>query len=170
MRQLRGGFLCLGTAVALVAGILVLLSGWLTPGPDSLLSPENLLREQQRDRQLSDDIDALNRILEAKQALARDVADGRLRLAEAARRFHDLDAGAPHFNTEAFRRAYPGSSDEERYCREVIGYAAAAVDDEPSRAAAVRLRLEAELDDHLQLARPTPVGTARTSAFRPLND
>jgi hypothetical protein len=169
MRQLRTGFVCLGTAVAMVAGMFFLVYGWLRPGTDSLLSPERLLWEQRRSQRLHDEMDAVDRIIQAKHALSQDVADGKLRLQEAARRFHELDAGHPGFNRDAFRRAYPGKSDEERYCREVIGFAAAAVGDEAGQGVALRGRLETELADYLRRAPIAPVSTAEGSIVRPIS-
>jgi hypothetical protein len=170
MRQLRGGFLCLGTALTLVAGMVFLLLAWLKPDPDSPLSPERLLREQRRGQQLRDELAILDAIIAAKQALAHEVADGRLRLEEAARRFRELDAGAPRFNPEVLRRVYPGQSDEERYGWEVIGFATGELTDEPSRAATLRRRLEADLDACLGRPRAAPASTARNGQLKPITE
>jgi hypothetical protein len=88
--------------------------------------------------------------LAAKQRIAQEVINEHLTLLQAAERFLDLNEANPDFNWEAFRRAYPASSDEESCCRQVIRVVAGLLHNEPSRAQAVQERLEAELQAHLQ--------------------
>src|ERR1700730_7784401 len=52
--------------------------------------------------------------------LARDVAEDRCTLLAAAARFRDLSESGPAFSWEGFRMRYPGASDDERFCRQVI--------------------------------------------------
>ena len=95
-----------------------------------------------------------------KRRLAEEVIDGRLGLLEAARRYRDLDEQPPPFYWEAFRRTYPGASDDERHCRNVIGYVGTALQDRPDADPALVARLEAELEDLLRrgdLRLPGPV-------------
>jgi hypothetical protein len=77
------------------------------------------------------------------------VVAGRLGLVEAAGRFRDLTPDPP-FNQEVFRRAYPGGSDEERYCRQVIAFVRVALREQPGADPSVVGRLEAELQDRLE--------------------
>jgi hypothetical protein len=57
-----------------------------------------------------------------KRRLAVEVADGRLGLLEAAAHFRAIDRQTPQFSLTGFRTGLAGACDEERYCREVIGY------------------------------------------------
>src|SRR5690242_12435811 len=69
------------------------------------------------------DATVLGRIA-AKQALVDGVIAGRVGLMEAAARFRALNAGEPAYGG-VIRTSYPGASDEESYCRNVIGFVAA---------------------------------------------
>jgi hypothetical protein len=82
---------------------------------------------------------------------ARAVAAGRMPLLEAAARFAALNRLPPEVRTDLSRLQYPGASEEERLCRDVIFWAVeeAALSD-PCEAAALRGRLEAELGRRLR--------------------
>jgi hypothetical protein len=88
--------------------------------------------------------------IKAKRRIAQDVLAQRLTLLEAAEHFRDLNEGNPGVDWEVFRRAYPGCSDDERYCRQVIDVVEGEVHRDRSRAVAIRKRLEAELREHLK--------------------
>ena len=94
-----------------------------------------------------DAVDGLDRRAAEKQRLARDVAEGRLPLAAAAARFRDLDEAPPGFPWDSFRHAFPGSSDEERHCWEVIVFVRATVPGGPAGEPALVECLEAELQE-----------------------
>lgn len=57
--------------------------------------------------------------LEFKQAVANQVVANRLNLEEAGRQFRDLDVHGQTFIV-VLRRVYPGASDDELFCRNVI--------------------------------------------------
>ena len=97
------------------------------------------------DRELHNLCAAAEQRAAEKFALAGEVIDGRLALLPAAARFRDLNARPPAFSWEAFRRTYPGSSDDERHCREVIQYVRQEVQRRPGVDATIPGRLEAEL-------------------------
>jgi hypothetical protein len=77
-----------------------------------------------------------------------DVIAGRLGLLEAAAGFHAADAGLP--SRVPLKDRFAGASDGERECRRVIGFVEEALEEEPSRRAAVVDRLEAELQAQLR--------------------
>ena len=91
---------------------------------------------------------ASDRRSEARRRVALDLEAGRLTLLEAAEHFRDLNGSYPGFNWYQFRRHFPGSSDDERHCRQVIKFVA--LESPPGRAASARQRLEAELEGHLR--------------------
>jgi hypothetical protein len=85
----------------------------------------------------------------AKQRLAVEVVEGRLPLVEAAMGFRDLDEQPPPFNWQGFRDSFPGASDDERHCRQVLSYVWGELQDRPDADPALLGRLEAELQDLL---------------------
>jgi hypothetical protein len=93
------------------------------------------------------DFAALQRNMEAKDAVAEEVIAGRMTLAEAADRFRVINAARPShlpFHLDAF----PGGGDEERNCRHVIRFVDSSLMGRPDREAVVA-RLESELQRHL---------------------
>jgi WD40 repeat protein len=117
---------------------------WAGPGTGDGLDPE-AWRGRQNDEQFR----ALLRRLKAKNRLAREVIDGRLTLLEAAARFRNLDLKPPPFAWDALRSIYPGASDDELHCREVIFFVRAEQRDRPGTDAGIVARLEAELNERL---------------------
>jgi hypothetical protein len=92
---------------------------------------------------------------ESKRQVARDLLAGRICLLEAAARFRQLNAPPPEADTSLFRGAsvFPGRTEEERLCRQVIQWAATEFEDggRPTAAsAACRRRLEGELQALLE--------------------
>jgi hypothetical protein len=134
----------------LVAGLLALLVACclalaLSRGTDDRAAPG--FDADASDRALDELFRAVRRRSAAKERLAEQVAEGRLALTDAAARFRDLDRQPPPFHWDHFRHAYPGRSDEERHCREVIRFVRVTQDRPDS--GAVAARLEAELRDLL---------------------
>ena len=80
---------------------------------------------------------------------------GRLSLLEAAMRFRELGEAGPPFDWEGFRRLNPGRTDEERFCRLVLGCAPGALSgNEPSRRTLALGRLEREWQEYLAALGP----------------
>jgi hypothetical protein len=88
--------------------------------------------------------------LDVKRRLVADVADGRLALLEAAARFRDLDRDWAAPQRDLFRAAWPGRSDDERYCRQVLRLAENELRDRGGQGADVVRRLRAELRHRLR--------------------
>jgi hypothetical protein len=103
---------------------------------------------------LGDELDekargAVRRMYHKERVLQLHLA-GRLSLLEAAAHFRALDQEAPPFNWKQFREAIDGASDDERHCREVIGFVRAALEIRHSPTAREEVqRREAELRQHL---------------------
>jgi hypothetical protein len=85
-----------------------------------------------------------------KIQVVEEVIAGRLSLVEAAARFRDLWREEPPVSVEGFRRYYAGASDEERYCRAVIGCSGTMTTGQPEKDQEVTRRLEAELAELLR--------------------
>jgi hypothetical protein len=88
--------------------------------------------------------------LDIKRRLAVEVAEGRLTLLEAAARVRDLNEGWPASQQDLFRDAWPGSSDDERYCRQMIRLAGTELWARGVEDSDVVGHLEAELRDRLR--------------------
>ena len=83
----------------------------------------------------------------AQTRIVQQVIAGQLTLLQAAERFRDLNEMDHEYRWDLFRRFVPGATDDERHCRQVIGYVAAwpGSQHEHVRAAAECARLEDEL-------------------------
>jgi hypothetical protein len=107
---------------------------------------EEVARLERLERELRETGAATQRRAEVVSA----VIEGRCPLPEAAAHFRELNRGLSNFRWEDFRRYYPGGTDGERCCRQVIQYVACRLGDRPDRGAAVVRRLEAELEERLR--------------------
>ena len=110
-----------------------------------------LLRpERPRDLSLEDDwkLPAIARRIQEKDRIAGKLIDGRLTLFEAAARFGRLNAEPPA-PPLALSLFYPSDSEEERLCRQVIGWASRKLEkSEPGRATDFAGACEEELRRH----------------------
>jgi hypothetical protein len=112
-----------------------------------------LERQVEETERASNDLDEwghtiFDRIV-AKRRVTRDVLEGRLSLLEAAIRFRDLNAQRRP-NPVSLRDAYPGRTDAERVCRQVISWVVAEAQFiDPQQAKTVVASLERELEQRL---------------------
>jgi len=87
----------------------------------------------------------------AKQAIIDDLIAGRLTLVEAARRFILVNE-TPVICQDDYRAIYPGRSDGEKACRQVLRWVESHLETlTPSQADALRRRLDAEWHEGLRL-------------------
>jgi hypothetical protein len=146
-----------------VWALVALASGWsyLDADPDEWgpqASPEDLPRllseiagGTRRREMLRADNEATLARIDGKNRVAAEALAGRLTLLEAAARFRDLSpADLPEVVRAQRQGLYPAASEEERYCREVIGWAGAALEARHQPDGGALRRLEAELDEHLR--------------------
>jgi len=113
--------LCLALAVLALAAA-VGFDFWNVP-----TAVDTLGQQAQLDERLDGEVQAALRRTAAKAEVAGEAVAGRLTLFEAAARFRDLDADAPQEYRRGWLNLTEGTSDEERYCRQVLGYAALAL-------------------------------------------
>jgi hypothetical protein len=99
------------------------------------------------------DVAAIQRSVEEKDEIAQAIIDGRMTLVKAAARFRAINASRPPAWPDRLD-LYPGQTDEERVCRQVIRYVESNLADRPD-ASAILARLESELQAHLATHRPT---------------
>jgi hypothetical protein len=97
----------------------------------------------------SQEIGAVMSRIRRKEAFAEGVIKGRVTLLEAAAAFRVLDEAPPRFHWDEFRAAYPGADDDERHCREVIGYVNTWLVGRGYESGWIVRRLEAELQGHI---------------------
>jgi hypothetical protein len=101
-----------------------------------------------QDRRLADELTTedtrVMRRIAAKETIIEDLIAGRINLLEAAADFRALNAGRPGYML-VIRSSYPGVTDDERLCRNVIGYVEAGGEtDEDGRALIYRLTEQLE--------------------------
>jgi hypothetical protein len=106
------------------------------------------LQEEQKLESLRQNIRAA---IEAKTAIATEVIHGQLTLTEAARAFRRAEADLPSELIWQSLEAFPGNCSGERICRKVIGYASRLLAADPTRQLQLTQRLEAELQQHLDI-------------------
>src|SRR5262245_19180711 len=112
--------LCTVYLYSLLASLNHVYPGWL----DALTSEANhLAAMQRRHEELQEQMTAPLACEEAKRGIVEELLAGRLTLAEAATRFHDINNRQPGFNWTEHHRNFSGRSDEERVWREVVSHA-----------------------------------------------
>jgi len=87
-----------------------------------------------------------------KDQIARDLIARRLTFREAVARFRKVDGKKldPEIYARSLRLSFPGASKEEQLCRKLIRHALELVGNKPEEEAALRERLETELEEYLQ--------------------
>jgi hypothetical protein len=105
----------------------------------------------------------------ARAVIVEEILAERMSLLEAAACFRDLDHGPPPILWDRFRAFYPGDSDDERHCHEVIENVRVRVEVQGGQGRQQVLRLEAELRQHLERGTlrlpetPPPLPIGRTA-------
>jgi hypothetical protein len=82
---------------------------------------EQIARNLREQEALDREGEVVHRRMAAKRVVVADLAAERLTLLEAAARFRDLNALSPD-SLHYVRTCYPGTTDEERLCRQVIAW------------------------------------------------
>jgi hypothetical protein len=98
------------------------------------------------------DVEVLRRI-DAKETIVADLVAGRATLAEAATHFKILNAARPDYQT-IIRAVYPGATDDERICRNVIAFVEAHVTAGNRAGRGIVERLNAELQRRIARGEP----------------
>ena len=126
-------------------------------GPAGAAVNPDATRQQQS--KLVDYEQDLARRLACRRRVLEGLIPGRLRLAEAAARFEELDQASPTFNWGHFREITPDASDEEKPCHAVIGHINTLLANDPDRAGAVTARLQEEFHAIQQQGAPAARGS-----------
>jgi len=139
---------CAG-AIALAGYVLELAHpGWIAQlGADlvSLLKFQSDLHEElEFGRRLDEQSAALLTCMQAKRHILKDLIDERLSLIETATRFRKLDRTLRNGQPNRFCSVWPGNSEIERYCHQIIRATKWELSEQPCAAAAVVARLKAE--------------------------
>jgi hypothetical protein len=122
----------------------IAVAAWAFIPTDNAASPR--FDPLTRDAHFGPDTDSIQRI-QAKIRIADEVAAGRLTLLEAARRYRPIQESAPG-GLRYLLHKYPGATEQEVLCRNVITFARGTPSLQPERAIVVA-RLEAELAEYL---------------------
>jgi hypothetical protein len=139
--------------VALALGFalpLVWLIPWGTAQVLNLAGYSQLAEEQERVRVLEEEHVRTLRRGQMRRDVVAAVITGRMPLLQAAGAFRELNRGAPSSYWGMFGRLYPGASDEERHCRQVIAYVRTELEEYPGGENEVVRRLEAALRAQLE--------------------
>jgi hypothetical protein len=150
-------FLTRVTLTALATCTLFGLSSGESPGwldfKDMAALYRRFVGQRQRGEELADQEVRLHSRLRGKERVARDLAQGRLTLTQAAARFRELSAGTPEVQ-DAIDRVFRSGSEGEKLCRYVILWTERALEESPETARATGERLRAELDELLRSGAP----------------
>jgi hypothetical protein len=103
-------------------------------------------REVERGRQLDAQLAIMHQVLEQKRAIIRDLLGSRIALANAGNRFLALERQIPGNRPKVLRTFFPGQSDMERCCRQVITMALNEAGWDKTAEARLRARLEGDLE------------------------
>ena len=136
--------------VALVAFTAVVVCaagrGWLSDTASAFAEAEDLRQVLRDEEEIAAHLQAQTLAtkarVETKLAMIEELIAGRATLEQAAQLFRELNAAYPHY-FEMMRVSYPGLSDNELVCRNVIDYCSAALENRPERTA-VLTRLDDE--------------------------
>jgi|SRR5262245_13212648 len=129
---------------------LVWLIPWGTAQVLKLAGYSQLAEEQEQLRKLEEERVRTLRRVQVRRDVVAAVITGRMTLLQAAGAFRELNRGSPSSYWGAFGHLYPGASDEERHCRQVIAYVRTELEEYPGGENEVVRRLEAELRGHLE--------------------
>ena len=143
--------LCWAGVLALllaVAGVSYAMPEWTVELGVDFWDVPTLNRQIEQDRRQAEEFDANSMAtvqrLREKTAIAADLVAGNVTLCEAAVRYRDLNAAAPHV-LATLRERYPDCSDDERHCRNLLDFVGAEWPRSPETEACLK-RCNAELD------------------------
>jgi hypothetical protein len=142
----------LGAATCFLCGVLFFQSEPNTPEASPTATAErgeSLDFEVSRRANLEERLVCVRHIISLQEQIASNLIAGRLTVADAATQFQELEKITPGANHEFFQRVYPGATDVERYCRQVIDRAVQIDVSAPPEHKALRSRLETEFKNSL---------------------
>jgi hypothetical protein len=109
-----------------------------------------LREERQVEARLDETMAVLRRRIQAKARISRELAAGKVTLFKAAALFRVLNDG-PEGRPNQYRTLWPGRSDGEKLCRQVIAWTHCELSKSAhSQADELRCRLEGELEEHIR--------------------
>jgi hypothetical protein len=154
MRVFSRLVMILGVPAALAVGFSLMPSAWIGGrgwgGWNFSDLRRQLVEAYQRRAEMQYQIEIANRRTESRRRVLHEVLAGRETLLGAAASLRAIDTTPADFQLE-HPKFFPGSSEDERLCREVIVRVTNEVKaKDPDHAASWRARLEAELQEHLR--------------------
>jgi hypothetical protein len=145
--------LCFLSALVVLAGLAWVRPEWTEAVGEALTGGDSGRVEEARRRreELVKRDGVLFRRIAAKEEVIRELIAGRLSLWQAARWFKQLNEN-PRDLTADYLEFFPGATDDEKQCRQVLDWTRLAVQRlAASRASALLARLEAELEERRRL-------------------
>ena len=129
--------LCLYGVLAVVAGVV-----WHERD-----IPRQMADEQEREAILDARLKVTLGRIDYRQKVVEDLIAGQISLPNAAAKFEELNA--TYAGGTAAVLSFPGVSEEESRCRQIIGQVKVMFENRPSESSAIVERLEAELRKHM---------------------
>jgi hypothetical protein len=144
---------CAGALAVAFAGLELTTPGWIGElGPalaEFYEQRARLDREQRLARQLVEEEQRLHEKAACKKSVLNDLLADRISLWEAAERFRALEMASPMRCPLVFASFYPGNSDEERFCRQIIAQVAVELENRPDNDRVLIQTLMAQLEEAL---------------------
>lgn len=142
----------LSMALLLTGGVAIIASLFLVGVVcNSLLSHTELMgvlerieRESARKKHLIQREREILKNIEGKEVVLQKLLNQAMPLRAAAMEFQRLNRECPQYEWDAFYRTFPGRTDEERHCRQVLASLRLEVKRQSGRGLDVLTRLEAE--------------------------
>jgi hypothetical protein len=162
--------------IVAVVGVALVSVGWTCPGVVSdcgldFWNVPELQAHIDQNLQQAEDWDAEDRQvlqrIEIKEKLITQLIDGRTTIPEVAAQFKQLNAGREDY-LALFRKQYPGASDDECYCRNVLAFAESRLHRDGPRGRERTERLRQQLDRLLQSRGPFVLRDVMLTDVEPL--
>lgn len=115
--------------------------------PKAHFENSRMEQEANRERTLAAQGQATFENAEQKTLVVRDLLAQKITLTEAATRFEELHKASPFYDEAKFQCMFEGANNQERYCRQVMMHAKAALRHESDIEPEVSKNLEEQFDE-----------------------
>lgn len=153
MTMLLRASLVLAAMAAGICGVGLAQRNLLADIGSEFFDSQGLRQRIREESQLGQDLDRRFQAVMAcnlgKTEAVEELLSNQISLAQAAARFQILDLGRAYRHEAMFRETFPGTTEEERYCRQVIAFVNGRRSESPEATFRNVARLKAELRSHI---------------------